>query len=286
MNFILRMSILTGCGKGVLHNPQNDRRTTKGVFHIAAGGLPVPADKNEVPVAAYAELLRIALSPPDDLLCLPFTSKQENSAKLWLSLLLRPIVVPEISGLAPKKTMETRFFAPGGLVANLDFVESIFGNAGDPFLPENDAALDIDQWTGHTGCIILAPHLVGCRKQAIGLPHYKDATERQRKDGMCWQNEDDLYNEGKPFKLVCRNMQGVIVTLIADNYFGYSKKEIKSQISYSANLFGGCEEEHSGGALAFPRAILGEIYLPNDADSNERYSFDKLCRLLGPTIDY
>ena len=94
-------------------------------------------------------------------------------------------------------------------------------------------------------------------------------------------HEDDLYNEGKPFKLVCRNMQGVIVTLIADNYFGYSKKEIKSQISYSTNLFGGCEEEHSGGALAFSRAILGEIYLPNEADSNERYSFEQVCRLLG-----
>ncbi|MDD1618413.1 MAG: hypothetical protein LUQ52_02625, partial [Methylococcaceae bacterium] len=39
--------------QGVLHNPQNDRRTTKGVFHIVAGGLPVPADKNEVPVGAY-----------------------------------------------------------------------------------------------------------------------------------------------------------------------------------------------------------------------------------------
>ena len=272
--------------QGVLHNPQNDRRTTKGVFHIAACGLPVPADKYEVPVTAYAELLRIALSPPDDLLCLPFTSGQENSAKLWLSLLLRPIVVPGIQGLSPEKTMEIRFFAPGGLVANLDFVESIFGNAGAPFLPENDAALDIDHWTGHTGCIILAPHLVGCRKQAIGLPHYRDATERQRKDGMCWQNKDDLYNEGKPFKLVCRNMQGVIVTLIADNYFGYSKKEIKSQISYSANLFGGCEEEHSGGALAFPRAILGEIYLPYDGDSHRRYPFDKVRQLLGSAIEY
>lgn len=271
--------------QGVLHNPQNDRRTTKGVFHIVAGGLPVPADKNEVPVVAYAQLLRIALSPPDDLLYLPYTSRQENSAKLWLSLLLRPIVAPEVAGLSHKKTMETRFFAPGGLVANLDFVESIFGNAGDPFLPDNDAALDIDQWTGHTGCIILAPHLVHCRKQALGLPHYKEATERQRKDGMSWQHEDELYNEGKPFKLVCRNMKGVIVTLIADNYFGYSKKEIKSQISYSANLFGGCEEEHSGGALAFPRAILGEIYLPKESDDNEGYSFDKLCQLLGSTID-
>ena len=28
--------------QGVLHNPVNDRRTTKGVFHIADGGFPVP----------------------------------------------------------------------------------------------------------------------------------------------------------------------------------------------------------------------------------------------------
>ena len=50
----------------------------------------------------------------------------------------------------------SRFFAPGSLVSNLDFVENIFGNAGDPFLPENDAGLDVDHWTGHTGCVILA----------------------------------------------------------------------------------------------------------------------------------
>ena len=272
--------------QGVLHNPQNDRRTTKGVFHIAAGGLPVPADKSEVPVTAYVKLLQLALTPPNDLLSLPFTSKQENPARLWLSLLLKPVVVPEVPGLSSQKVMETRFFAPGGLVSNLDFVESIFGNAGDPFLPENDAALDINHWTGHTGCIILAPHLVSSRKQALGLPHYNDATERQRKEGMCWQTEDELYNEGKPFKLVCRDMQGVIVTIIADNYFGYSKKEIKSHISYSANLFGGCEEEHSGGALAFSRAILGEVYLPQKAENNQSHSFSRLCQFLGSTIDY
>jgi hypothetical protein len=43
------------------------------------------------------------------------------------------------AGLHPDAAMETRFFVPGALVANLDFVESIFGNAGDPHLPENDA---------------------------------------------------------------------------------------------------------------------------------------------------
>ena len=66
--------------------------------------------------------------------------------------------------------MEIRFFAPGSLVSNLDFVEAIFGNAGDPYLPENDAALDVAHWTGHTGCVILAPHIVGLKKAALGLP--------------------------------------------------------------------------------------------------------------------
>ena len=83
--------------------------------------------------------------------------------------------------------MEMRFFAPGSLVSNLDFVESIFGNGGDPDLPENDAALDAMHWTGHTGCVVLAPHLAGLTKKDLGLPHYDDATERQRRDGMCWQ---------------------------------------------------------------------------------------------------
>jgi len=36
----------------------------------------------------------------------------------------------------------------------------------------------------------------------------------------------------------------------------------------------------------FPRAILGEIYLPQGAVSYQRYPFDTLRELLGPTIDY
>src|SRR5271166_2242611 len=31
--------------QGVLHNPRSDKRTTQGLFHIAEGGLPVPAAK-------------------------------------------------------------------------------------------------------------------------------------------------------------------------------------------------------------------------------------------------
>lgn len=225
--------------QGILHNPCNDRRTTKDSFHIVKGGLPVPFDKKAVPKIAFAHLLHSALNPPEDFMILPFTASQEKKAKLFVSLMLRPTVIPEVKGIIQRKTMEVRFFAPGAFVSNLDFVESIFGNAGDPYLYKNDAALDPEHWSGHTGCVILAPHLTRLRKKDIGLPYYEDASDRMRKDGMCWKDENELYNEGTPFKLTCRDDSGVVVTLIADNYFGYSKKEVKTQLSYATNLYGG-----------------------------------------------
>ena len=269
--------------QGVLHNPKSDRRTTEGIFHIVEGGLPIPADKLAVPKQAFARLLAEAVNAPPESAALPFTASQEARARLFVSLLLRPIVCPA-TGTDPAKTMEIRFFAPGGLVSNLDFVEVIFGNGGDPYLPENDAALDVLHWTGHTGCVILAPHIVGMRKKELGLPHFDQATERQRRDGMCWQREDELYNNGRAFKLVCRGRQGVIVTLIADNYYGYCKKEVKSQISYAANLFGLCEEEHAGGAIAFPAYILGQDFHAERSRSIKRNQFEEATRLLGDRV--
>ncbi|MCS1411083.1 MAG: PPi-type phosphoenolpyruvate carboxykinase [Verrucomicrobia subdivision 3 bacterium] len=246
--------------QGVLHNPAKDRRTTKGVFHIAEGGLPIPADKLRVPLKVFANLLQRALDPPDDLLNLPFTDAQADKARCFVSLHLWPLVCPEIPGIMPEKRMEIRFFAPGTLVSNLDFVESIFGNAGDPFLPENDAGLAADHWTGHSGCVILAPHLTAMTKKEAGLPPRSEAGEALKKAGLCWDDPDELYNEGRAFKLCARDEKGVMVTLIADNYFGYCKKEVKTQISYSANLFGLAEEEHAGGTLAFPSYDLGEDF--------------------------
>ena len=245
---------------GVLHNPRNDRRTTAGVFHVAEGGLPIPDDKKAVPRDVFARVLAAAVDAPDDLMTLPWASNQPEPARCFVSLLLRPVVVPEVPGFSAERSMEIRFIAPGGLVSNLDFVEGIFGNGGDPYLPENDASLAPESWTGHTGCVILAPHLTRLTKKELGLPAWEDATERQRRDGMCWHDADELYNDGKAFKLVARDERGVIVTVIADNYYGYCKKEVKTQIGYSANLFGCVEEEHSGGALAFPRYNLGQEY--------------------------
>jgi hypothetical protein len=246
--------------QGILHNPLHDRRTTQGSFHIAEGGLPVPMDKKEVPRIAFKNLLNAALNPPEQALELPFLSNKKKKAKTFVSLLLRPTVSPEVPGVLKKKSLEVRFFVPGSLVSNLDFVESIFGNAGDPNISENDAGLDVDHWTGHSGCIILAPHLPKLTKKELGLPHVKDATERQLKDGMAWEKEDELYNDGIAFKLTARDERGVVVTLIGDNYFGYSKKEIKTQISYAANLYGLAEEEHAGGAIVFPSKSHGEHF--------------------------
>lgn len=265
---------------GVLHNPASDRRTTQGVFHIAEGGLPVPDDKLAVPKVAFARLLELALQPPASLARLPFTAGLSSSAECLVSLLLRPLVVPAVPGFTSEKRMEIRFFAPGSLVSNLDFVESIFGNAGDPHLPENDAGLDVAGWSGHSGCVILAPHLAGVPKHLLGLPHWDLATPRQRRDGMCWKTDDERYNNGTAFKVCARDARGVMVTLIADNYYGYCKKEVKTQISFAANLHGSVEEEHAGGALVFPSYDLGNEF--SAFGMPERYSVaDVLARYPG-----
>ncbi len=271
--------------QGVLHNPKHDRRTTKGVFHVSEGGLPIPADKKSVPRITFARLLEAALHPPDDLARLPFTPDIESPDCRFVSLLLNPMVQPPIAKALRERYLEIRFFVPGNLVSNLDFVESIFGNAGDPYLPEHDSALDPVHWTGHTGCIILATHLMTLKKKDLGLPHIDAANERQKREGMCWSDPDEYYNDGTPFKITARDERGVMVTLIADNYFGYSKKEVKTQTSYSANLLGLAEEEHAGGALAFPSYKLGVSFVPDSNLRSADHTFEGVQQLLGDAID-
>jgi len=255
---------------GVLHNPRHDRRTTKGTFHVTEGGLPIAGDKRAVPKEVFARMFQIAMNPPEEYTILPFTADEDKPAHSFVSLLLRPLVCPEVPGVTPKKTMEVRFYVPGLLVSNLDFVESIFGNAGDAYIAANDAALDVEHWTGHTGCVVLAPHIGRYTKKELGLPHYDDATPRQRQDSMCWKDEKELYNDGLPFKLTCRDETGVVVTLIADNYYGYCKKEVKTQISYASNLYGNTEEEHAGGCIAYTSWNLGDEFIVNSQRYNGR----------------
>ncbi len=89
-----------------------------------------------------------------------------------------------------------------GWSSNLDFVESIFGNGGDPYLPENDASLAPETWTGHTGCVILAPHLTRLTKQELGLPHVADASPRQLRDGVAWSSPTSRTTTARPSRSV------------------------------------------------------------------------------------
>lgn len=98
---------------GVLHNPASDRRTTAGVFHLVEGGLPVPDDKLAVPKLAFSRLLALALNPPAESMQLPFTANEPVPAACFVSLQLRPLVVPGVPGFISEKHMETRFFVPG-----------------------------------------------------------------------------------------------------------------------------------------------------------------------------
>lgn len=271
--------------QGVLHNPAADRRTTQGVFHVAEGGLPIPDDKRAVPAAVFGRLLRAALEPPQDLLLLPYTADWPQPAHCWVSLLLRPLVCPAVPGFTDEQRMEIRFFAPGGLVSNLDFVEAIFGNAGDPHLPECDAGLDVEGWSGHTGGVILAPHLTRLTKRELGLPAWDLATLRQRRDGMCWRSRDEIYNNGSAFKITARDASGVILTIIADNYYGYCKKEVKTQIGFAANLLGLCEEEHAGGALVHASYDLGESYSGEFHVKGRGHTFDEALSLYNDWLD-
>jgi hypothetical protein len=69
-------------------------------------------------------LHRAALNPPPEFVELPYTSQSEKPSHTWVSLLLRPMVSPEVTGGREQQTYEPHFFAPGNLVSNLDFVES------------------------------------------------------------------------------------------------------------------------------------------------------------------
>ena len=116
-------------------------------------------------------------------------------------------------------------------------------------------------WTGHTGCVILAPHLVGMKKKDLWACRTSatppSASARRHVLG---ERRRSSTTTASAFKIACRDHRGVMVTIIADNYFGYCKKEVKTQISFAANLYGLCEEEHAGGAIAFATYVLGQDF--------------------------
>ena len=76
-----------------------------------------------------------------------------------------------------------------------------------------------------------------------------------------------------------------MVTIIADNYYGYCKKEVKTQISFAANLYGMCEEEHAGGAIAFPAYVLGQQFYAGRTVLTKKVTFNEAMGWLGDRVE-
>ena len=99
---------------GVLHNPRSDRRTTEGTFHVAEGGLPIPGDKKAVPAAG----LRGPVPPRAD--AAGGAARRavhgrigRSRARAFVSLLLRPIVCPEVPGVVRREDDGGPLLRPG-----------------------------------------------------------------------------------------------------------------------------------------------------------------------------
>ena len=167
--------------------------------------------------------------------------------------------------------MEVRFFAPGGLVSQPRFRRE--------HLRQRGRSVPAGERRRRSTSTLDRPHRLRDPRAAPDAPAEegpRPAARRarprdaERAAGMCWADEDELYNDGRPFKITSRSIDGVMVTILADNYFGYCKKEVKTQISFSANLFGLAEEEHAGGALAFATFSLGDRFVPDLVRDRER----------------
>lgn len=267
--------------KGILHNPASSKRTTEGTFHVVEGGQLIPIGKIAVPKIVGARILSYVLNefPKNhaDMMEIPYTVGTSDVLHRWVTLNSRPKVMPELKGISGGRFSEVSIMVPGRFISNIDFLEEIFGNAGDGFDLLNNAEHDL-AWSGTTHKIILAPQLhtfLTKKDLAIENKAVLEATlaaytpespegriaERRLADKMYWEKETELYNCGRPFKMVWRDESGCSITLFTDNYYGYGKKSIKSEgISLVANVMGLAEEEHAGGAIVRPREDVGQAF--------------------------
>jgi hypothetical protein len=118
---------------------------------------------------------------------------------------------------------------------------------------------------------------VGVPKHLLGLPQWDAATERQRRDGMCYKSESELYNGGNAFKLCARDARGVVVTHHRRQLLRLLQERSENADQLLGESLWFAEEEHAGGALVFPSYNEGQEY--TDLTAGDAYSLkDVLAR--------
>ena len=88
---------------GVLHNPRSDRRTTEGTFHVAEGGLPIPATRR--PSRGRSSPRCSGTPSARRTSCWSCRSRPTGRSRrgTFVSLLLRPVVCPRCPASAPRR---------------------------------------------------------------------------------------------------------------------------------------------------------------------------------------
>ena len=184
--------------QGVLHNPKSDRRTTQGIFHVTEGGLPIPDDKIGVPKTVFAKMLGLALNPPRRTHAPAVHRHAAAAGGMFCLAAAPPARLPRSARVSRRKRRWKSAFSRRAISSAISILlKASSATAAIRICRKTMPALDAEHWTGHTGCVILAPHLSKVTKKAAGLPHWDQATERQRRDGMCWKDEWELYNNGR-----------------------------------------------------------------------------------------
>lgn len=239
------------CDNLHLHNPVSDVRTVGGkVFHVMEYGHKVVFGKVPVPQQVSFNVLQRGLNPEAVINVIPYTAGDDDQkVEMMVGAFYRPLANLE-NEVYKEMAHAVYLIAPGSMVANAHFVQEIFPEGGDPWA--NDPLVNWSQFSGGVGLIIVNPLLTKLTKLELGLPHFSEATSKQRKAGMCWRDEKELYNEGEPFHLTLGDdITPTAVTLIADPYFGYDKKTTKHHMRRFTHLIGRAIEEHSGGAYGY-----------------------------------
>jgi hypothetical protein len=162
----------------------------------------VAADKKQVPLEVFKRLLAAALNPPQSSLEVPFTEDQPHKATpgplficaRWWRRKCLPRPTPRVwrRGFLLQRV---------GLYAR--FRRSVFGNAGRPVHPRCRAGCGVIG-RGTPVASSWPPHLVNLTKKELGLPHISQASERQKRDRMCYTDDAEKYNDGGAFKISSR----------------------------------------------------------------------------------